>query len=645
MLPPGVSAQTTQELKRMSLEEVLSIPVTTLSRAPEATAAAPAAVHVITREDIRRSGARSIPDALRLAPGVQVARIGGGTWSIGIRGFADRLARSMLVLIDGRAVYSPLFAGTYWEVQDTLLEDIERIEVIRGPGGTLWGANAVNGIINIITKPAAETLGAFATAGGGSSERAFGAFRYGAAAGDGWNYRIYGKATDRAAQFRATGEDFDGFRIVQSGVRADWTPSGSRTLTIQGDIYGARLGQRPTVASFTAPYATTRTIDAPLSGGDVLARWNGTAGGGSRVQLQTFYARTNRDEIPVKENRDTFDLDFQHTLPVWNRHQLVWGAGYRVSSGRIDAIQPTQFIPDDRTDNLYTAFVQDEVTIRRDRLRLTLGTKLEHNDYSGAELQPGGRLAWTPAAAHTMWWSITRAVRTPSRVETDYTTASLLNPSGALPLFVRLVPNPDFVSEELVAYEAGYRVQPAGELYLTVSGFYNVHDDVLSTEIFPTIVEPAAAPARMVVPVTFANTLDGYSHGFEVTSDARPLPWWRWTANYSYLRIQLSRQENSRDGSQERRNEGSSPRHQIEIVSSVDVGSRGSIDTFVRYVSRLAEGPVPGYWTTNIRAAWAISPELELSVVGHDLNQPHHAEWPASAEIERGAFVSLTWRR
>jgi iron complex outermembrane receptor protein len=639
----GAPAQTTQDLKRMSLEELLSITVTTVSREAEATTAVPAAVYVITGEDIRRSGATSLPEALRLAPGMQVARINAGTWSIGMRGFADRLARSMLVLIDGRAVYSPLFAGTYWEVQDTLVEDVERIEVIRGPGGTLWGANAVTGIINIITKPAANTTGAFAEAGAGTSDRALVGVRYGRQTGNGWSYRIYGKGFDRQPQFHADDSNFDGLRVAQGGFRADRSGP-ERMVTLQGDVYSARLGQRPTITMYTPPYGETVSLDAPLSGGHVQARWNETLRGGSRLQVQTFYARTNRDEIPVSENRDTFDVDVQHTLRRWRSNQITWGAGYRVTSGRITTVPPTAFVPLRRTDQLVAAFVYDDVTLVPNRWRLSVGSKFEHNDYSGFEAQPSGRLAWTPTTNQTAWWSVTRAVRTPSRVETDYMTTSLVS-AGATPVFVRLRPNADFTSEELIAYEAGYRIRPVEPLYFTASAFYNAHDDVLSTEVLTPFVEPLPTPTRVVIPVTFANGLDGRSQGVELTGDFRPSTYWRVTANYSYLRIQMSRQPGSLDGSQERRNEGQSPRHQVQATSSTDIGERWSIDVFGRYVSELPAALIPAYWTTTARVAFDVSPQLEIAVVGHDLNDSHHVEWSGNIGIERSVYVKLTWRR
>ncbi len=645
LVPADVGAQTTEELKRLTLEELLSINVTTVSREPEATSGVPAAIHVITQDDIRRSEATSLSEVLRLAPGMQVARINAGTFSIGTRGFADRLSRSMLVLIDGRAVYSPLFAGTYWEVQDMLLDDIDRIEVIRGPGGTLWGANAVNGIINIITKTAAQTSGILAKAHTGTTERAGGGFRYGAPIGKAWNYRVYAKAVDRTHQLPASGQAFDGFRMAQGGFRADWTPSAARTVTIQGDLYRASLGERQTITTYESPFTHTRDVDAPLSGGDLLARWSGALGQRATFSTQLSYTTTNREELPVSEERDTVDLDFQSALAPWGRHAFIWGAGYRVSTGLVTAVPPTAFSPPRRTDDILSAFAQDEITLVKDRWRVSIGSKFEHNDYTGLELQPSARLWWTPSDTRTVWWSVTRAVRTPSRVETDYTTISLLNQS--IPLFVRLEPFPSFTSEKLIAYESGLRVRPLSKLYLTFSGFYNVHDDVLSTEIGAPAPEPTATPVRLVIPIFFGNGLDGNSYGGEVTSDIRPLAWWRWTVNYSYLRILMARQPGSLDGSQERRNEGLSPRHQLQVTSSIDMPHRFSLDAFVRYVSELPAGPVPAYLTSNLRFGWEVTPEFDLAIIGQELNQPSHLEWVSSPNIEirRSVRVSLTWQR
>ena len=645
--PHGAAAQTlTQNLKRLTLEELMRVDVSTVLRVPEPSQTVPAAVYVITHDDIRRSGATSLPEVLRLAPGVQVARLDAARYAVGIRGFADRLARSMLVLIDGRAVYSPLFAGTYWEVQDTLLEDIDRIEIVRGPGGTLWGANAVNGIINIVTRRAQDTTGLLVTAAAGSDIRGPVGMRYGATAGPNGHYRVYGKAFDRGAQFHRTGADYDDWRMVQGGFRADWSSPRARNLTIQGDAYAVDLGQRFASPLYTPPFNAVMTRNAPLHGGNLLARVSAPWAGGE-FQVQTYYDRVGRDERPVAETRDTVDIDVQHGRPLGSRHQVVWGTGYRVTNGRIRATPPTEFIPADRTDSLFTAFVQDDFALAPERLRLIAGAKVERNAYSGFELQPAVRAMWTLDESNALFAAVTRAVRTPSRVETDYTTTSLAAP--AVPAFVRLQPNPDFASEELTAYEAGYRSRPAAAVYLTAAAFFNHLDNALSTELRTPFVETEPGSQRLILPVTFANGLHGNSHGVEVTGDYRPAGWWRWTGNYSLLRVQMTRDPGSADVSQERRYEGLSPQHQIGIESSVDLPRGVFLDWTFRYVSALPAGPVPAYATSGIRLAWQASPRIEVAVVGQDLHEPHHLEWasggPDAVQVRRRVFLSLVWRQ
>jgi iron complex outermembrane receptor protein len=395
------------------------------------------------------------------------------------------------------------------------------------------------------------------------------------------------------------------------------------------------------------PFSRTVTRDAPVYGGNVLARWSGPIGSRGEFQLQTFYDRTKRDELPVAESRRTFDLDFQHRFRAARRHDLVWGAGYRLTSDEISTTPPTTFVPPERTDNLFSTFVHDDIAVVADRLRVIVGTKLEHNAYSGVEVQPSGRLVWTPDATNTFVWSVTRAVRTPSRVETDYSTRSVADP--AVPAFVQLRANPGFEPEALVAYEAGYRVRPMPRLFVTASAFFNDLDDTLSTELQTPFVEPAPPPARLILPVMFANGLHGNTHGVEVTADFRPAPWWRWTGAYSYLRVEMTRDPGSNDVSQERRYEGLSPRHQVDMRASFDLPRAISLDWIFRYVSELPAGPVPGYATSDLRVAWQVRPELELAVIGRDLHHARHLEWPGEGPsggvfVRRTAQVSATWR-
>src|SRR5713226_60698 len=348
-------------LKQVSLEQLGQIEVTTASKEPVKASRTPAAIYVITQQDIRRSGATSIPEALRLAPGVEVARVDSNTWSLGVRGFESTLSRSVLVLIDGRSVYTPLFAGVYWQVQDTLLEDIERIEVIRGPGGTIWGANAVNGVINIITKGARDTHGVLASTGGGNLDQGFLNFRYGAGNGKTFDYRVYGKAFTRGPEFHPNGRQFDDWRMAQTGFRADWDLHTRDTLTLQGDVYNSDDGERVGIATYSPPSMTNVEQNAELSGGNLVGRWRRVLSAGSDIQLETYYDQTNRKDANFAESRDTFDIDFIHHLTPW-RQNLLWGLGARISSGNVTQVVPTiLFIPNHQTDKLFNAFLQDDI--------------------------------------------------------------------------------------------------------------------------------------------------------------------------------------------------------------------------------------------------------------------------------------------
>jgi iron complex outermembrane receptor protein len=632
----AAAAQTTEQLKRLDLQGLMDLEVTTVSRMPQPQSETPAAVTVITQDDIRRAGVTSLVEALRLVPGVQVARIDSSRWAVGIRGFADRLARSVLVLIDGRAVYSPLFAGTYWEVQDTLIEDVDRIEVIRGPGGTLWGANAVNGIINIITRDAADTQGVLAEVTAGNQERVLSGVRFGGSRGERLHYRIYGKAFTRDAEFHPTGAQFDQWSMGQGGFRADTALANGRKLTVQGDVYRSTVGEQSSVNQFDPPASLPLAGDATLAGGNLLGRWSTPAAGGA-AQLQVFYDWTRRDELQYREVRHTVDVDFQHSLHQRARQHLLWGAGFRSTSSETAAPPgTTNFVPPQRTDNLASAFVQDEVTFASGTVRLTGGSKFEHNDYTGFEAQPSASLVWAPTPTHTVVVSATRAVRTPSRVERDL---SLYSYNASANIFLHLVPNPDFASEKLTSYEAEYRVRVRPNLLLTSSSFLNHHRDLLSTEVLPVQMEADPGPPHLVLPLFFANGLHGESHGGEFTADFRPLPAWRLTAAYSYVRILLERNPGSGDVSQERRGEGGTPTHQLQVVSSVDLPRHVGVEWLFRAVSALPAFGVARYATSDVNLSWVPVAAVELSLTGRNLQQARHVEFENGAEITRSVAV------
>ena len=641
LLPPkaiAADAEQQRDLTSMSLEELASTKVTSVSKTEEPRFRTPAAVQVVTAEDIRRAGATSIVEALRLAPGVHVARINSNQWGVGIRGFTNRLARAQLALMDGRSLYNPLFAGTYWETQDTLLEDVERIEIVRGPGGTLWGANAVNGIVNIVTKDAKDTQGGFVSAGGGNEERAFLRARYGGAIADKGSYRVYGKYFRRDAAFHATTDDFDAWHMAQGGFRTDWKLRGDDRLTVQGDAYSGRAGERATLSFYERPYQRTVERQAPLSGGNVTARWAHFMDG-SALTVNTYYDRTNRAEPSFRESRDTFELDAQHQFGLGERQRVVWGLGYRLSDGRGRGSETLTFNPPDRADHIFSAFVHDDIGLVKDRLHLSVGTKVERNQYTGFELQPSARMIWAPAPRQAVWAAASRAVRTPSRVERDLALTAALSPT--VPLFARIIGNEDFTSEKTWAYEAGYRIQPADRLSLEAAAFHDRYGDLTSLEQDRPFVENG----RQILPYRFANLVRGRSSGVEVTSLAHLSTRWSISAEYSYLSLHLE----TRPGSTDRTSvasAGSSPRHMARAQSSWSLPGHVDVDLGFRWIDRLPSQKVPAYSELDARAGWFVVPRLELAIVGQNLLHGHHLELGGSdpTQIERSVYGEARWR-
>jgi iron complex outermembrane receptor protein len=634
-------------LTQVSLEQLGQIEVTTASKRPVKVSRTPAAIYVVTQEDMRRSGATSIPEALRLVPGVEVARIDSNTWSLGVRGFGSALSRSVLVLIDGRSVYTPLFAGVYWQVQDTLLEDIERIEVIRGPGGTIWGANAVNAVINIITKSAKDTHGTLVSSGGGNLDQGFAHFRYGAGNDKTFNYRIYGKAFVRGAEFHPDGHSFDDWKMGQAGFRMDWDLHQRDTLTLQGDLYNGDAGQRLEISSYSPPYLTNVEQDIELGGGNLLGRWKRTLAAGSDIQVQTYYDRTNRRQSDFAESRDTFDLDFIHHLVLPWRQDFLWGLGARLSSGNVYAGDPTVvFNPGHFTDKLYSSFMQDEIAIVHDRLSLTIGSKFLHNSYSGFEVEPGARVLWTPNPRQTIWGAVTRAVRTPSRVEEDLQLTAMAAPNPLT--FYRIVGDRGFSSENLIGYEAGYRSLVKPKLYVDIAAYYNNYDHLLSAEPGTPFSEASPSPTHTVIPLFFRNGLLGKTSGFEIAPDWTPINWWRLKGSYAYLHMDLQKHSGSLDTTTASLTQGSSPHHQIVLQSSVDLPKRFEFDQTFRYVSALPAERVGAYTTADVRISWRAIRSMEFSVVGQNLFQPHHPESAGDPGpligMERSVYAKITWQ-
>jgi iron complex outermembrane receptor protein len=637
-------------LKNLSLEELSQIEVTTPSKTPTRAFQTAAAITVLTGEDIKRSGANSIPEALRLVPGVEVARIDGNKWSIGIRGFGSRLSRSVLVLIDGRTVYTPLFAGTYWEVQDTLMEDIDRIEVIRGPGGTIWGPNAVNGVINVITKDARETQGTLASVGGGNEEQGFADFRYGGG-NKNFGYRFYGKAFTRSPEVHSDGKNFDDWRAAQTGMRMDWTGRHQDTFTLQGDLYDEEAGERVDATSYTAPFDRIIDGNALLSGGNIMGRWTRVLSDRNDIQIQTYYDRTNRHEPNFGETRNTFDVDFLQRLRLPARQHVSWGLGARIGPVHdIEVVSGLTFLPSDRTDYLLTGFLQDDIGLIDQRLTLTLGTKVLRTNFTGVGLEPSARLLWTPTGNDTLWAAFTHGLRTPSDAEENFDLSGFVGtgPNGT-PFFARFNANRLFAPEQLNGYELGYRRLLSRKIYLDIATFYNHYHDLFDEEITgPVFLEATPAPAHLLLPAQFRNGLRGATEGGEIAPEWRPTSYWRVRGSYSYLHMNLGKAPGSGDIGTAATIEGSSPGHEVTVQSEIDFGKAFQLDLAYRYVSALPGQLVPSYSTGDARLAWRRG-EVELSLVGRNLLQPWHFESGGDpgplVAIKRSVYAKIAWTR
>lgn len=647
---PVELAQTT-DLKNMSLQQLAQIEVTTPSKEPEKASHTPAAIYVITGDDIRRSGASSIPEALRLAPGVEVARIDSDKWSIGIRGFGSRLTRDVLVLIDGRTVYTTLLAGTYWEVQNVMLEDVDRIEVIRGPGGAIWGPNAVDGVINIITKKSQDTHGTLVSAGGGNVDQGFMNVRYGGGS-ENLSYRGYGMAYSRGPEYHSDGQNFDDWRFVQGGFRIDWARSKKESFTFQGDLYDELAGERVVAVSYTKPYQQVIDANARLTGGNILARWDRTFRAGNQVEIQAYYDKANRREPNFEDLRDTFDVDYIHHFQVGERNRLSWGLGGRFSLGNdVEVVSGLTFQPPRRTDHLLTAFVQDEIAIVENKLSLTVGSKFLNTNFAGYEPEPSARLMWTPTRSSSFWAAATHVVRTPSDAEHDFFLSGLVTvlPSGE-PFFARFNANRNFRPEQMNGYEVGYRQLIGKEFYVDVASFYNHYSDLFSEDITGSpFTEDTPAPTHLLLPAQFGNGLMGNTKGVEIAPEWRPRPWWRLRGTYSYLHMTLRKRPGSQDIGTAPIIQGSSPANEATAQSSFDIGAKFSLDLTYRFVSELPKKTIPSYSTADAHFSWQFAKQFGLELVGRNLLQPYHYEYMDDpgplVGIKREGYIKLAWTR
>jgi iron complex outermembrane receptor protein len=613
-------AQSLEDLQHMSINDLVNVDVSSVTKQTQAVKDAPGAIYVITHDDITRSGATSIPEMLRLAPNLFVAQTSASGYTITARGFsgnqnAQSFSNKLLVLIDGRSVYTPLFSGVYWDMQDVPAENIERIEVISGPGATLWGANAFNGVINIITRKASETQGAFIDVGGGGLVQKE-TVELGGKLGDDLNYRLYGKAIYGADTVTATGAHADDhWTRPQGGVRFDWTPRDGDTITLQGD-------------GFTGAHAQTGAPDETIAGANVISRWTHNWQDGSSLQAQAYYDHAQRGTQQGNGffRVDTYDVDLQHSFALGRRNDIVWGGGLRVADYEIDGTASLFFVPATRKLVLADVFAQDSISITGNT-KLILGLKLEEDPYSGLAVLPNLRFSWKPTAGSLIWASASEAIRTPTPFDRD-----VVEKFGPI---LALSGNTNFQPEKLNAIELGGRFQPTERASLSISTYHNEYNSIRTIEPFP----------GGFFPLTWGNGLRGNTYGVEAWGDYRLADWWRVTATINLMHEHLTFKSGA-SGIIGPSQAGDDPSAEASLRSSMNLGKAVTLDGDLRYVSALPNPRVPAYVELNARVGWNVTPRLQLSLTGSNLLHERHLELPAPAAyaVPRSVFAELRWR-
>jgi len=615
----ALHAQEKRDLASLSVDDLMNVEVTSVSRKGQKLADTAAAVFVITQDDIRRSGATSIPEVLRMVPGVDVARVNGNSWAVSARGSNGQFANKLLVMIDGRSVYTPLFSGVFWDVQDTLLEDIDRIEVIRGPGGTLWGANAVNGIINIITKHSIDTQGALLSLGGGVVDGSSVAGRYGGSFGHNGSYRVFGKTFDRPPSVGGAHPTEDSSSVGRAGFRADWASRNGDNFTAQGDIYRGTSATLGVLIDPANPFAA-RSFSTRLSGDDLQFRWTAIQSSRSDTTLQAFVDDTARADPGVVLGRRTLDIDFQNHLKLGSRNDAVWGAEYRHSNDRA-AGPGFKLVRDSSVATLVSAFVQDEIQVAR-RFQVTIGTKVEYDGVSHLQLQPTLRLLFKASERQTIWAAVTSAVRTPAESELygRMTVGAFPDGTGNAGLIVANG-NPNLRPERVDSYEAGYRWQVSPNIGFDAAAFRNRMRDLLGTEMSGPFVDSSG---RTIVALNIANEQDGHEDGGELLLTDALAPNWNIALGYSLFRMATISDEGVRSS----RASGAitDPRHQLQLRSFIHLPRQLELDSSVFYVGRIGSD-VPGYLRLDAQVSWHPANRWELSISGQNLLHARHSEF------------------
>jgi iron complex outermembrane receptor protein len=633
----------------------MNINVTSVSKKAQKTSETAAAVFVISSEDIRRSGALNIPDLLRMVPGMDVAQIDTSKWAISARGFNSQYSNKLLVLIDGRAVYNPEFAGVFWDSQNVPLESIERIEVVRGPGAAVWGTNAGNGVINIITKSANDTQGGSVTAGGGNTGQGPDMIRYGGKARSLGAYRVYAEGFHINAPPRLSRPDGqDDWRLVHGGYRTDTTFSAKDSLITEGEVYQGNAGELvTTIVSLAPPENATLAVRDRYFGWNLLARWNRTISLHSETSLQAYFDRRTHGDPTYSIGLNTFDLDFQHHIAWGARQDIVWGLGYRISSDNISPTLRLSATPEKRLSQIYSAFAQDEITIRPDSVHLTVGARLEHNVYTGFNIEPSARLTWMVNSKNMLWGAISRSDRTPARFDTDIRVNSFAAPasaeSGNLPVLVSFFGNPHYKNERLTAYEAGYRNAWTSRFSVDLTAFYNQYHNLGSVEPAASRVEADPAPTHLLLSSSYGNGLYGETHGIEVFANWKPAGFWTLSPGYAFYAAHLHTSAGSLDTKSVSRTQGSSPDHQAQLRTSIRLPWKIEWNASAYFVGRLPTQSVPSNTRLDSGLTWSAGERVSITLAGQNLLGGRHMEFSGpdssvqSGLMRRNAYAKIAW--
>ena len=644
-----LASNTSNALLNLSIDELMDIEVTSAAKKKQKLSDVAAAIDVITRDDILRSGMNSVPELLRMATGLNVARLSANSWAISARGFNNICANKLLVMIDGRSLYTSTFGGVFWDLQDLVLDDIDRIEVIRGPGGTLWGANAVNGVINIITRHSRDTQGAYVAAVAGDPLEGLGTFRYGGQLADEMWYRVYGKA------FRY--DDFedgaglparDAWDAIQGGFRLDWQPTSEDNFYLSASYYQSEADRWATDILTVAPFSSVMEGQQDSDAHHILGRWNRKLADNNEFQLRLYYDYVERCRGDNCRRYKVYDLDFQHRYYLNSVHELTWGAGYRINQDDLDSSFSVSFLPEKEELQVASVFLQDEIELNPG-LYLTLGAKVEDNDITGVEAQPSARLLWQPDADHSFWAAVSRAVRTPARFERNsvlHVTAFEGGPDTTG--VVRISGNPDIKAEELLAWELGYRGRLDDNLSFDVATFLNQYDCLRMLSSGTPFIE--MMPDRlMVVPSSYDNQASADAYGVEASIIWQALPNWQLKTSYTWVKFDLDLSMMVPGASVSSIN-GDFPEHQFQLHSRYDLSDRWQFDSSLYHVARQANGSAPAYTRLDLRLGWQPSDSFEASLSLQNVLDDKHPEFNTvtngsrSNEVPRSVALKLAWR-